>query len=334
MEFNGKQIPIAISLAYYKEICSQELTTHFTLINKDLLLNNEGTAIKDLWKRFFSYFTVDNLSFEESKIIIFMHNLGSFDGLFLYQGLLDNDMLKPSDVKSMIDKHNEFIQIEAMINGILFTWRDSYRVFNVSLNKLCDVFNLSEGKLHPYIPEYNKITLFDNPKLLQQFTKYSIRDSIALLNCLTRAQEHYIDNYQVDIGSIWSTATLSMKIFRTHFLDNNINCLTKKTDHFVRTGYFGGATDYYKKYGENLFHYDVNSLYPHAMLNPMPTSIKKFYFNMKGINLNDLFGFFLVEIECPKNIKYPFIPFRDPSINNGGVFYPTGTWTGIYSLNY
>ena len=74
MEFNGKQIPIAISLAYYKEICSQELTTHFTLINKDLLLNNEGTAIKDLWKRFFSYFTVDNLSFEESKIIIFMHN--------------------------------------------------------------------------------------------------------------------------------------------------------------------------------------------------------------------------------------------------------------------
>lgn len=51
---------------------------------------------------------------------------------------------------------------------------------------------------------------------------------------------------------------------------------------------------------------------------------------MKGINLNDLFGFFLVEIECPKNIKYPFIPFRDPSINNGGVFYPTGTWTGIY----
>jgi DNA polymerase type B, organellar and viral len=329
MDLNGDQIPIAISLAFFKETPNQEITTHFTLINKELLLINKEQAIDDLWLKFFNYFNPNNLNFQEKNIVIFMHNLGSFDGFFLYKGLLS--LCKYNEVKSMIDKDNEFIQIEAMINGIKLTWKDSIRVFNVSLKELCKVFNvIEEGKLHPYNPEFNKLTLFDNPSLLQQFIKYAIQDSVALLTCLIRAQDHYIDKYQVDIGSIWSTATLSMKIFRTHFLFKGIECLTKKVDSFIRDAYYGGATDYYMKYGENLHHYDVNSLYPHAMLKPMPTQVKKFYSLMDGLNLNDFFGFFLVEIECPTNIKYPFIPFRDPNINGGGVIYPTGKWTGTY----
>ena len=60
MEFNGKQIPIAISLAYYKDLPFQSLNTHFTLINKELLLIDDSEAIKDLWKRFFSLFTNNN----------------------------------------------------------------------------------------------------------------------------------------------------------------------------------------------------------------------------------------------------------------------------------
>ena len=39
------------------------------------------------------------------------------------------------------------------------------------------------------------------------------------------------------------------------------------TDRFIRGSYYGGAVDYYKAYGENLHYYDVNSLYPYAMLN-------------------------------------------------------------------
>lgn len=47
MDYNGNQIPIAISLAFYKESPNQDLTYHFTLINKDLLLQNENEAIKE-----------------------------------------------------------------------------------------------------------------------------------------------------------------------------------------------------------------------------------------------------------------------------------------------
>lgn len=46
--------------------------------------------------------------------------------------------------------------------------------------------------------------------------------------------------------------------------------LTDQQNKFIRYGYYVGATDYYKKYGENLYYYDVNSLYPYAMLKDMP----------------------------------------------------------------
>lgn len=54
------------------------------------------------------------------------------------------------------------------------------------------------------------------------------------------------------------------------FLELNIPILTNKLDSIIRLSYIGGSTDYYYKYGENLKHYDVNSLYPKAMCNLMP----------------------------------------------------------------
>lgn len=38
-------------------------------------------------------------------------------------------------------------------------------------------------------------------------------------------------------------------------------------DAFIRRGYYGGHADTYKPYGDNLYYYDVNSLYPFAIEN-------------------------------------------------------------------
>lgn len=113
-----------------------------------------------------------------------------------------------------------------------------------------------------------------------------------------------------------------MHIFRSLYLNENIPIFNKPTDSFIRDSYFGGATDYYQLYGENLYHYDVNSLYPHAMLNPMPFEIIKYYSNMKGLDLikNDLFGFFEVEVKAPDNIKYPILPYRNNKTYLGTIF--------------
>jgi hypothetical protein len=55
-----------------------------------------------------------------------------------------------------------------------------------------------------------------------------------LLLAMIKGQEIYTDIHQVDICSIWSTATLSLKIYRLKYLKHNIPSLNKDTDHFVR----------------------------------------------------------------------------------------------------
>src|SRR6266404_368008 len=97
------------------------------------------------------------------KCIIFYHNLGSFDGYFIF--------------------------------------KDSLRIFPVSLQELCSLFDV-EGKTHPYNPLFNKLSLFENKILLSEFIKYSKQDSISLLKALLKAQKIYIDEHEVDIASI------------------------------------------------------------------------------------------------------------------------------------
>ena len=50
---------------------------------------------------------------------------------------------------------------------------------------------------------------------------------------------------------------------------NDINKYIYKTnrneDTFIRCGYCGGHADTFFPYDENLYYYDVNSLYPHVM---------------------------------------------------------------------
>ena len=69
-------------------------------------------------------------------------------------------------------------------------------------------------------------------------------------------------------------------------------------DLFIRQSYYGGHTDIYEGYLKKGHYYDINSLYPDAMLKPMPHLMIKHYKNMDNINLDDFFGFCLVEVNC------------------------------------
>lgn len=134
------QIPILISL-------------YGCNISKYFIINDH----LDTNKLFIKLFKYLSESFKlNKKIIIFIHNLGGFDGIFIYKYLVNN--MDSSQINCIIDDDNKFILISVKINDLEIIFKDSYRIFPVSLNDLCKVFNVP-GKLSSYNSEFNNIDL-------------------------------------------------------------------------------------------------------------------------------------------------------------------------------
>lgn len=319
-EFDNLQVPVIITTttnnhSFIFKIDNVKLKE--AIINKDLILIN--SLVDSLWKEYLDFVIKYNNKFET----IFAHNLGSFDGYFLYKGLLRNLNIK--NVSSIIDDKNKFICISYKTDDFTIKWKDSYRIFPVSLSKLGDVFNV-KGKLFKHNPLFNDISIFDNKELLKDFIAYALHDSKSLYQILLKAQEIYYKNYNADIAIAFSTSTLSLDIFRLRFLDVEIPKMNRNEDTFVRKSYFGGATDIYKLQGKDLYYYDVNSLYPYVMLNDMPLELIKIHENMDFKDIENFFGFIDCLVESPPIIKVPILPFK----YKAKTIFPVGSWRSTY----
>lgn len=171
--FNDEEIPISISI-------KTENNLKLFIIDHTLLKIDVERGIKELWNNFFEFILINC-----NKHVIFVHNLGSFDGFFIYKAL--SNRFKPEEVSCLIDSHNKFIQITLEIQKLKIVFKDSYRIFTVSLNDLCSVLSL-QGKTSIYNPEYHKLSLFnkENEKLLEEFKQYSLQDSNCLYECISK----------------------------------------------------------------------------------------------------------------------------------------------------
>ena len=179
-----------------------------------------------------------------------------------------------------------------------------------------------------YNPAFNTIDLFEDKNFWLEFKKYARQDAIALYKSMLYAKHIYLMKYYIDLSDVVSTSSLSLKIFRSKFLDTNIPILNSVDDFFIRKSYIGGATDYYKLYGENLYYYDVNSLYPYAALNPIPGTDCYYIetFKDKGLDLDKLFGFFYAKVKT-NNQYLGLLPVH----RGGRLICPNGEFEGIWS---
>jgi hypothetical protein len=115
--------------------------------------------------------------------------------------------------------------------------------------------------------------------------------------------------------------------------NNNISNINRNVilnptyDHYkwLRMSYYGGRVDVFQKYGENLYWYDVNSLFSYSMKMDMP-GLNMYKSNDN--NLDNYFGICYASVEVPDNIEIPILPYKD---KNGINYYPTGKWTGWYT---
>ena len=200
----GDQVPVAISFVSneVKELILIDYAKLTYLDNGDLNVK----VLDDLVIEMFTKFLDLLKKYNKSSITILVHNLGGFDGLFLFKYL--TKILGP-EVNTLIDSNNKFIQIS--YNKIKFI--DSYRMFPVKLDALAKLFNV-EGKTSTYNSKFNDFSLFKNNTLLNTFKEYSLQDSVCLYQAILSAQMEYFVNYSFDILNALSASSLAFKIFR------------------------------------------------------------------------------------------------------------------------
>lgn len=264
---------------------------------------------------------------EQSALTIYFHNFSRFDGILLLKHLACHH--KSYKIKPLMRNHRLYEIAVYSGKKMLFRFRDSLNLLPGKLQSLAKNLcpELGEKGSIPY-SEVEESNLVSMKKDLLDYMK---QDILLLGGVMLKAQESYWKLYKVDIESKITLPSLALSIFRMKYYDSSnypIHIPNMNEDSFIRRAYYGGHSDTYKPYGENLFYYDVNSLYPFVMKEfPMPGGVPVWHGNLEGMDLDSMFGFIETYVVCPKTIKNPFLPYRD---KNNTLIFPTGEFCGVY----
>ena len=265
----------------------------------------------------------------------------------------DNKILKLTIKvkKSLSDKTFKKPRKDPGYNTITIV--DSLNILNQSLDKLCRSFDVPVVKGNfPYsfvkretlhyvgdTPGYeywdkDRLSLEDYNKLLkpdwnlrEECLQYLEKDLVSLVLIMNKFSEYINRKYNLQVTDSLTISRLALNIFLKDYLKNTkLPIISRNMFSDIKKAYYGGVTEVYKPYGENLLHYDVNSLYPYAALNPMPGVTCSYIENFdKSIDLNSLFGFFYCEVEST-NSYFGLLPVHSKE----GLTMPNGKWEGWY----
>ena len=138
------------------------------------------------------------------------------------------------------------------------------------------------------------------------------------------------EKHNIEVTECLTITGLAVKIFLTnHYPKKSLPLLTKPDIYKdIKNAYFGGLSEVYRGYGENLYYYDVNSLYPYAALNDMVgvdcTWIDSYTEDERfELEKDNLFGFFYCEVKA-KDGYLGLLPVRHQSM----LTYPVGEFSG------
>lgn len=297
---------------------------------------------------------------KNNNALIYAHNLSNFDGIFILKVLAlfcndNNWSFEP------ILREGKIIELKISFkngeNTIRIKIRDSYLLLPSSLRKLAISFGVLEKSFFPHsfvnnnpLDYVGKTPNFDNWEglTLEEYNqlksnKWSLRDEAikyCIQDCVTLHQIIYkfailiFDRWKVNLNKYPTLPSLAFAIYRTCFMDNlTIPKITGQMYNDIKQAYTGGHTDTYIPYGEDLNHYDVNSLYPSVMAKYSLPYGDIFYFNGDILKFKpDAHGFFLCNITTPEDMNRPLLQTRVKTDNGFRTVAPLGTWTDwIYS---
>jgi hypothetical protein len=305
----------------------------------------------------------DMLKSPNDDHIYYTHNLGGYDVVFLLKILWDYNKKSGHEYYKLktILRDNKILKltIQVKINTVYkrIVLIDSYNLLTDNLDSLSKAFGSDTKKgLFPYLfvnnqtlnykgntpsIEYYKVKnktisleryqeIFKTDWCLKTETlQYLKQDILSLLEIMDTYNKYIFIEHGVQVTESLTISRLALNIFLKKYLKATalpvIN--NKSVFNFIKAAYYGGIVEVYKPHGNNLYYYDVNSLYPFSAKNPMPGNKCEFIEWSKPIKLtpqSKLFGFFYCKIQTT-NDYLGLLP-----VHNKGLIMPNGEWYGTY----
>lgn len=315
--------------------------------------NNTQTMLEQFW--------IDLLNNNIGRTCYF-HNFGGYDAILAMPALINlpylfEPIMKDGEVISIRVTNK---------GKVLLTIKDSLRILPGSLAKLAKDWGATTQKDHfPHyfwkdcieqtlsyfgpipayeffepkrtsLKEYEEMKgLFPNNNwsFLEVSKKYIMGDCIALYQVLVKYFETVQLKFPIDPLKIYSAPSASFRIWRTQqlpLLKNDglkVYDLSHNLDSELRNSYCGGIVDVYRPHliGEG-FYYDVNSLYPSAMCEPMPVGHPRSTDTLTEYQLGEFFGFVEATVQAPENEYIGLLPIK----HQGRLICPGGTFKGLF----
>lgn len=298
--------------------------------------------------------------------IFYIHNLGGFDAPFIIKALtLFNKTPEGEQSPYMLESINRDANVLKLIvkrkiegKVRIVKIQDSASMLPGKLIDLCKDYDVEIHKGYFPYDFCNKNTLFykghtpdisyykDMDKKLykklykevwdlkQECLEYLEKDLLSLYQVLEKVNKtiHFLFNIQMTDSL--TISGLAMRIFLTHHYDLQRNdgiplIIKKGVFDDIHKSYYGGRVEVYNPTTfsrKRLYYYDVNSLFPFASLNSMPSTDCVYIECLKEYpEIDDLFGFFYCKIKASDNYL-GLLPVRTPR----GLIFPVGEWEGWY----
>nr|AHJ10973.1 plasmid related DNA polymerase [Rhizophagus sp. DAOM 213198] len=258
------------------------------------------------------------------------------------------------------------IKVFGKKNKLILTIKDSIRILPGALSKLakdwgaetqkdhfphyfwrnCIELTLSySGPIPPYTCfEPKRTSQADYEEMVKLFerkdwnflgvsTQYIMGDVKATYEVLIKYFETLISKFPIEPLKIYSAPSAAFRIWRTQQLpilnkDNlKVYDFSHNLDSELRSTYCGGIVDVYRPHliGEG-YYYDVNSLYPTAMCEPMPVGHPRIIDSLTEYQLEDFFGFVEATVLAPENEYIGLLPIK----HQGRLICPKGAFTGLF----
>lgn len=255
--------------------------------SEKLLLYTGKNALEKLL-----YFFFYSKNVVHTRISFISHNFSHFDSYFVVKIL----KMWNITIDKLYLRGSGIIFLRCKLGNRVITFYDSFLFYPHSLSAIMGLVGFNKN--------------FTEYQTKKNFLLYLIFDIISLYYFCMTLHCFFSRVYGLFFLNYISMAQIAYAIYTKQFLVNYIQILPTKYKLIINDGYKVPGIEI--RHQQTIFgiHYDVNSLYPYAMFQPMPTDLLKV---QKNGTLK--FGFGVVNIlRSPKAINISFYKLKGPLV--------------------